>query len=103
MRYREHPDLPSFPTRRSSDLKDLELCAALLATKRLQAHLIRERLRETRMDDRLRVLTTERLNKAIEMRSEEHTLNSSHVAISYAVFCLKKKKRNNQIDRETLR
>src|SRR5437870_5177001 len=26
-------------------------------------------------------------------RSEEHSLNSSHVAISYAVFCLKKKKR----------
>src|SRR5207253_8809665 len=25
-----------------------------------------------------------------ERRSEEHTLNSSHVAISYAVFCLKK-------------
>src|SRR5438874_7182921 len=28
-------------------------------------------------------------------RSEEHTLNSSHVEISYAVFCLKKKKTNN--------
>src|SRR5256885_1485045 len=26
-------------------------------------------------------------------RSEEHTLNSSHLVISYAVFCLKKKKR----------
>src|SRR5437870_6907099 len=26
------------------------------------------------------------------VRSEEHTLNSSHVASSYAVFCLKKKK-----------
>src|SRR5690625_7940038 len=26
-------------------------------------------------------------------RSEEHSLNSSHVAISYAVFCLKKKKK----------
>src|SRR5699024_11442162 len=26
-------------------------------------------------------------------RSEEHTLNSSHVSISYAVFCLKKKRR----------
>src|SRR5690349_22193940 len=26
-------------------------------------------------------------------RSEEHTLNSSHVEISYAVFCLKKKKK----------
>src|SRR5699024_11540256 len=25
-------------------------------------------------------------------RSEEHTSNSSHVSISYAVFCLKKKK-----------
>src|SRR5699024_11837553 len=27
-----------------------------------------------------------------QRRSEEHTLNSSHVSISYAVFCLKKKK-----------
>src|SRR3712207_7899822 len=27
-------------------------------------------------------------------RSEEHTLNSSHANISYAVFCLKKKKHN---------
>src|SRR5437763_16764450 len=26
-------------------------------------------------------------------RSEEHTLNSSHRCISYAVFCLKKKKK----------
>src|SRR5205807_10202013 len=25
------------------------------------------------------------------VRSEEHTLNSSHLVISYAVFCLKKK------------
>src|SRR5437867_13430701 len=30
----------------------------------------------------------------IEVRSEEHTLNSSHRTISYAVFCLKKKKKN---------
>src|SRR5207249_11990467 len=29
---------------------------------------------------------------ALRARSEEHTLNSSHVSISYAVFCLKKKK-----------
>src|SRR5438477_6181813 len=26
------------------------------------------------------------------LRSEEHRLNSSHMSISYAVFCLKKKK-----------
>src|SRR3712207_7900076 len=30
----------------------------------------------------------------ITARSEEHTLNSSHANISYAVFCLKKKKNN---------
>src|SRR2546426_5134123 len=29
-------------------------------------------------------------------RSEEHTSNSSHLVISYAVFCLKKKKNNTQ-------
>src|SRR5215204_7761840 len=28
-------------------------------------------------------------------RSEEHSLNSSHTVISYAVFCLKNKKRND--------
>src|SRR3712207_7683216 len=28
-------------------------------------------------------------------RSEEHTSNSSHANISYAVFCLKKKKHQN--------
>ena len=28
-------------------------------------------------------------------RSEEHTLNSSHTVISYAVFCLKKKTLSN--------
>src|SRR5690349_23494276 len=30
-------------------------------------------------------------------RSEEHTSNSSHVEISYAVFCLKKKKTHTSI------
>src|SRR5437763_13934754 len=29
-------------------------------------------------------------------RSEEHTSNSSHRCISYAVFCLKKKKKSNK-------
>ena len=31
-----------------------------------------------------------------DKRSEEHTLNSSHITISYAVFCLKKKKQKNK-------
>src|SRR5437660_8513182 len=30
------------------------------------------------------------------VRSEEHTSEPSHVAISYAVFCLKKKKKNTK-------
>src|SRR3712207_9485127 len=34
----------------------------------------------------------ELLQKVNSVRSEEHTLNSSHANISYAVFCLKKKK-----------
>src|SRR2546422_7033819 len=33
----------------------------------------------------------------LAVRSEEHTLNSSHGYISYAVFCLKKKKKSNSI------
>src|SRR5207244_9593921 len=32
------------------------------------------------------------LSDLVHLRSEEHTLNSSHQIISYAVFCLKKKK-----------
>src|ERR1022692_4254024 len=32
--------------------------------------------------------------RAAAIRSEEHRLNSSHLVISYAVFCLKKKNAN---------
>ena len=32
---------------------------------------------------------------ALPTRSEEHTSDSSHITISYAVFCLKKKKQIN--------
>src|SRR5690554_7447770 len=34
---------------------------------------------------------TDKKPMPFSLRSEEHTLNSSHVRISYAVFCLKKK------------
>src|SRR5438309_5575595 len=39
------------------------------------------------------------------VRSEEHTSNSSHSSISYAVFCLKKKTQANttKVDRGTAR
>src|SRR2546429_1707602 len=38
---------------------------------------------------------------AVNTRSEEHTLNSSHGYISYAVFCLKKKKLNTPLSAPT--
>src|SRR2546426_5771946 len=34
---------------------------------------------------------------ALCMRSEEHTSESSHLVISYAVFCLKKKKKSPRL------
>src|SRR5437660_7321146 len=50
-------------------------------------------------DNNLRVLTEIAAGRgsdrwqAQRLRSEEHTSELSHVAISYAVFCLKKKKK----------
>src|SRR5207249_12071430 len=74
-----HRDLHSFPTRRSSDL-------ACLAGP---AHAL---LEEPRVVDRDPGLLAERLEHALVVRDRKSTrLNSSHVSISYAVFCLKKK------------
>src|SRR5699024_12659039 len=65
--------LPSFPTRRSSDL-----------TQRLRTSSPRSnRSRSTRATWWNATCSTDR---------KSTRLNSSHVSISYAVFCLKKKK-----------
>src|SRR5207249_8071725 len=39
-----------------------------------------------------RFFASSRRRRYASRRSEEHTSDSSHVSISYAVFCLKKKK-----------
>src|SRR5690606_41829393 len=44
--------------------------------------------------ERARVWMTGEANAAIEGDRKSTRLNSSHVKISYAVFCLKKKKKN---------
>src|SRR2546427_4937128 len=50
-----------------------------------------------RVDQRALISTVfPRRGVTVEIRSEEHTLNSSHSQISYAVFCLKKKKKDNK-------
>src|SRR4051812_5299196 len=53
-------------------------------------------------DDRLAPpLAVVRLHRALGEDRKSTRLNSSHMSISYAVFCLKKKKRNTHTPRET--
>src|SRR5690349_24045114 len=85
-----HPDLHSFPTRRSSDLARRH---PRRRTDRAPA------VRRGRGEGVLRALFPrlrglERLPAARRPRADRKStrLNSSHVEISYAVFCLKKKK-----------
>src|SRR5690606_41307287 len=85
-----HRDLHSFPTRRSSDLSRKEhvgrrLCDLEL-DRRFQAQVTR--LRRADLD----MIPSD--DTRLELGDRKSTrLNSSHVKISYAVFCLKKKRR----------
>src|SRR5438045_8915455 len=85
-------DLHSFPTRRSSDL-----CAPsrLLGTPRDVA-LVETRWRFARAARHNIKMASPRLRDRKSTR-----LNSSHLGISYAVFCLKKKKNKKQNIRTT--
>src|SRR5690606_41184500 len=88
-----HPPLHSFPTRRSSDLpfRPVRLCHP---HRRRGARLRRQVLpaAEGRQEDgHLHPLRSGRL---LDRKSTR--LNSSHVKISYAVFCLKKKRLREQ-------
>src|SRR5690606_41647485 len=72
------PDLPSFPTRRSSDLTAAGRSGFISGERhaKTRAHALR-RVNPDRKSTRL---------------------NSSHVKISYAVFCLKKKKKRATVE-----
>src|SRR5699024_12671515 len=74
-----HRDLHSFPTRRSSDLIPASVCCSI------------ERVRELRASAPTRSTSAPPPADAAGDRKSTR-LNSSHVSISYAVFCLKKKK-----------
>src|SRR5437763_14204034 len=76
-----HRDLHSFPTRRSSDLLRVQLVAGGALLEALEAAL-HELFAEFPMLD--------------EVDRKSTRLNSSHRCISYAVFCLKKKKIGNR-------
>src|SRR5438034_9517110 len=89
---RAHPDIPSFPTRRSSDLAEMRhvraaggriLVVAGPAVVHTGAGVYLSRLIELGY---VQVLFAGKDRKSTR-------LNSSHTVISYAVFCLKKKKK----------
>src|SRR5690606_40621205 len=95
------PDLPSFPTRRSSDLSLLRSVPARLRFSwplgaALAAWLFSHRLVVCRqLLIRQVFLFGHKMERHFEgfLGDRKSTrLNSSHVKISYAVFCLKKKK-----------
>src|SRR5439155_18161118 len=94
-RYRRHPDLHSFPTRRSSDLRIL-LWLLPLAHPINSLLILNEVIApfSRKLPDHGSPAATGKqlLIPALGRDRKSTRLNSSHVAISYAVFCLKKKK-----------
>src|SRR5437660_7695513 len=84
--YGDHRDLHSFPTRRSSDLLEVKNGNYAQAIERLREAV---NLDSQAMNYHLLLARESRLDR------KSTRLNSSHVAISYAVFCLKKKIQNN--------
>src|SRR5699024_11818541 len=94
-----HRALPSFPTRRSSDLAGLSAGPSRTSTrscgepcfhcKKASVH------RKTPTNSPVcAILKKGRLSKRKQKAQKDRKstrLNSSHVSISYAVFCLKKK------------
>src|SRR5207249_12215477 len=85
--YRGHRDLHSFPTRRSSDLAPLSRRRWCRSRRYAPSRRLWSQLPRRRRARRWRRRTP------LPRRDRKSTrLNSSHVSISYAVFCLKKKK-----------
>src|SRR5690606_42019172 len=93
------PHLPSFPTRRSSDLEtppevppaptgEVTVTGWLLPSETEESTGIKNR--SGLPPGQIVLINTEEIGKGLDRKSTR--LNSSHVKISYAVFCLKKKK-----------
>src|SRR5690554_7768700 len=95
--YGDHRDLHSFPTRRSSDLF---VVARFKGGKGLQNSYGRAQLQVASVQQFLIGIEGHGPFQHIDVGGPQGDrkstrLNSSHVRISYAVFCLKKKKKTN--------
>src|SRR5437773_8106165 len=99
--YRDHRDLHSFPTRRSSDLTGFSRPAhrSHPGTATAWSSAFRRLARRPAMcllKTELRPELPPSPGGSAEKRDRKSTrLNSSHITISYAVFCLKKKTNNH--------
>src|SRR5439155_26398500 len=92
--YRHHPPLHSFPTRRSSDLaRRLHRLVAALGMDLIRRQALGAGDRQPMQrppHPQSGLIHMQHLGVAQDRKSTR--LNSSHVASSYAVFCLKKKR-----------
>src|SRR5207302_10849198 len=92
-RYSNHRDLHSFPTRRSSDLIDPEQVNPLIVRSLDSGSVQRffwSQVKGDRGEPDHEGTRLRHLHSSCQDRKSTR-LNSSHVKISYAVFCLKKK------------
>src|SRR5438034_2037074 len=92
--YRDHRDLHSFPTRRSSDLLPQPHLHDVAGTTDDALHVAQRRVFRVREDDDVAAVRGVEAGQARVGDRKSTRLNSSHTVISYAVFCLKKKKKN---------
>src|SRR5205085_9989346 len=94
-----HRDLHSFPTRRSSDLADQShrrkaAARPAAAGRRAAEGAIPQRAaRQALVQAGGHGFTLGALSRNVVIDRKSTRLNSSHSQISYAVFCLKKKKK----------
>src|SRR3712207_8036852 len=89
----DHRDLHSFPTRRSSDLAHVPLLATSRAIDAGGSCTEPDQLGQPRWGRcDLGAVEFQRPSEPVAQDRKSTRLNSSHANISYAVFCLKKKK-----------
>src|SRR5437879_10609424 len=86
-----HPHLHSYPTRRSSDLTRAAAGWINNDVRQLPVQLLGDFVTERFLAfDPIRLFQRGKIEPTLDRKSTR--LNSSHRCISYAVFCLKKKK-----------